>query len=313
FFVGSDRAEATVVDARDGRLLAKKSVPSPGEWVAAVEGKILRWRADRAGRQIELFDPWSQSVIWSKGPFASNAKWHVLDRECIGVMEPKGRFVLISLRDGQTRVEAQLEPEPTLSEIVLFQLGGSHILVTNGQVHSAGQPNVVFGRQILGASSKTIQKGRVHGFGRSGERLWPDKPQGVSVANQQLLLEQPGWLPILTFAGQRYDQNNREMRWITSVVMIDLRNGRKLIEKEYQAKVPQFRLEGHPEDRAVECAMFGESIRLTFTDKPLAVEEPSKTPLERPGKDADGRRDEDDKKPKTLNAILDAMRKAVGG
>ncbi len=307
FLVPENQTKATVLRASDGhRLSGTRTVPRQHEWIATLGCNILRWRAAFASRRLELFDPWEQKVLWGPHSFSGGAKLYLVDG-AIGVMEPGGRFVVFALPDGRKRVDVKLDPEPQLQEIVLFDWGSGYTLVTSARLRSPRR-NQASWNPLHGVVSRMIRKGRVYAFDSSGSRLWPDYPKGVEVENQQLVLTQPAWLPVLTFASQRYDRRGpRNVQCVTSVLMIDKRNGQKVVDKNYRAQTIPFRLTGDPEAKTVEFAMQKQNLKLTFTDRPVGPREKAKPQT------AGGKPRDDGKNSKTLDAILKAMKKAAGG
>ncbi len=266
FAVPFDGTEATVLRGADGEKLKTLTVPPPGERLATIGRSVLVWRVESNRRILELVDPWQGRTLWGPHKFEAQAKCSLVGGESLGVMEPSGRFTLFSLPDGRKRIEVQLQPEPTLREIVLLEADGQHFLVTHSppRRRSGHTP-----RAIRGASSRLIRKGRVYGFDRSGKRLWADFPEGVEVEEQQLLLGQPSRLPVLTFASLGYNPNNRSSRWFTSVLMIDKRSGRVVLNKRFTQQSGILELIGDPAGNTLDLRMQHSNLRLTFTDKAL--------------------------------------------
>jgi hypothetical protein len=156
---------------------------------------------------------------------------------------------------------------------------------------------------LRGTSSKMIRNGRVYAFDRDGKRLWPDYPRGVVVENQQLPLDQPGELPVLLFAGRRYEAHNSSAPWATTALVLDRRTGRTLVNKKYSGQTDSFAVVGDPEKNSVALTVQDHWITLTCTDKPIP-------PDHRPWGESPSILEE--KLPKTFDAMLKALRKAGG-
>ena len=265
FAVPFDGAQATVLRGADGEILKTVAVPPPGDRLTTIGRNVLVWRVENNQRILELVDPWQGRTLWGPHKFQADAKCSLVGGESLGIMEPSGHFVMISLPDGRKRIEAQLEPEPDLHEIVVLEADGEHFLVTHSPPKRQGGHTP---RAIRGTSSQLIRKGRVYGFDRSGKRLWPDFPEGVEVEQQQLLLEQPGRLPVLTFVSLGYNPN-RQSRWFTSVFMIDKRTGRVVVNKPFPQQSGTLELMGDPAGNTVDMRMQRSNLRLSFTDKAL--------------------------------------------
>lgn len=266
FAASADSSEAVVLRGDDGEKLKNISLPTPGDRLAAIGRNILVWRAEADSRILELLDPWQDRVIWGPHKFQANARCHLVGNEALGVMEPNGKFTLFSLPGGKKIVDAQLEPEPTLHEIIVLEADGEYFLVT----HSTPRRQSGFTpRAIRGTASRLIRQGRVYGFARDGRRLWPDFPQGVEVKQQQLIMSQPGRLPVLTFAAMGYEPKNAASRWFTSVFMIDKRNGRVVLDRKFDQQTGDVELVGDPATNTVDLRMQLVTARLTFTGAPL--------------------------------------------
>ncbi len=266
FAASAESSEATVLRGADGEKLKTVAIPPPGDRLAAIGRMILVWRAEGNSRILEMVDPWQDKVLWGPHKFEANAKCDLVGNEVLGVMEPSGRFTLFSLPDGKKIIAEQLEPEPTLQEIVVMEADGEYFLTT----HSSTRRQVGFTpRPVRGASSRLIRQGRVYGFGRDGRRLWPDFPQGVEVSQQQLLVSQPSRLPVLTFACMGYDPKNNASRWFTSVFMIDKRNGRVVLDRKFDQQTGDIEIIGDPATNTVDLRMQLVTAKLTFTGGPL--------------------------------------------
>jgi len=305
FLVPGDRTAAIVLSAGDGRRLPERPVlPPRHEWLATLGSGILRWHSEGGKLRLELFDAWTQKTLWGPHSFSPGARHCLLDNQSLAVMEPDGRFVLFTLPDGRKQIDTRLEPEPMLDGIVLFDSGAGYVLVTSDRPAPIADPNRW--RQLYGAASKMIYKGRVYAFDRSGRRLWPDRPKGVEIENQQLLLRQPAWLPVLTFAAQSYRPGDRGIQWVTSVLMIDKRDGRTLVDQDYQDRVAQVVLAGDPDTRTVTFAMQQRSLLLTFTDEPAP---PSEQPATQSSVD---KRAAGAKEPGVVDTMFRIMKKVSG-
>ncbi|MBN2292243.1 MAG: PQQ-binding-like beta-propeller repeat protein [Pirellulales bacterium] len=281
FAVPFDGTEATVLRGIDGEKLKTVVVPSMAERLTTIGRNVLVWRVESNRRILELVDPWQDRTLWGPYDFEASAKCSLVGNESLGVMEQNGRFTMFSLPDGRKVIEEKLTAERNLQEIVLLEADGEHFLITHSsQRNRIGQTP----RYIRGASSRLIRKGRVYGFNRNGKRLWADFPDGVEVEEQQLLLNQPNRLPILTFASLGYTPNNRNSRWFMSVLMIDKRNGRVVLDEQFDQQAGVLELIGDPAGNTVDVRMQRSNMRLAFTDEALPpitkkkkIEKPSGT------------------------------------
>jgi len=283
----ADGHEALVFRATDGKLLGTRpvppvnpagAVPSTGTipdapatdgptWIGTLGRQILVWRPQDDRCVLELFDPWQQRQVWPPREFAGDAKYCLVGDEAIGVFAPEGRFLLLSLPDGQTIAQAELEPETDLSEIFVFASGDQYVLVTHSP---QGQPTTSSQQMtpaLRGTTSKPIYHGRVYSFGPDGKVLWP-KP--AEIQNQHLLLNQPGRLPVLTFACRlRYRTASGSLQYGVSTLFLDKRTGRTVYAKNFEQMTTVFELAGDPESKTVELTLNRQRLTMKFTDEPI--------------------------------------------
>ena len=302
-----DKDEAIVLDARDGTTLGHRKIP-PADSRLLVAGRQIVVQKNDAGRiTVERFDPWEQRTVWSSQPFSANAKTSVAGDRAMGIMEPDGRFVLLALDDGRRIVDTKLGPQPSLAEITLLALDGQYFLVTSLQPGPGGQQD--FAQPLPGWAQRTpIMQGMVYSFDSEGRSLWP-KP--ASLKNQQVLVEQPARLPVLTFATQIFHRKGiNGGEWLTSIICIDKRSGRIVYREKHPVttNLNLFELSGSAEKKSVEIVMQPQSgrqtvVRLTFTDRAWPPESQAE------GQDSDDDPFEPPLKSKVLGALWKSMQR----
>ena len=76
---------------------------------------------------------------------------------------------------------------------------------------------------------------------------------------------------MLVFACQIYKRqsNNGSGRYITALMCLDKRSGRKVYSKEFPDSTGVFELSGDATKKTVELIVQRSAITLTFTDKPI--------------------------------------------
>ena len=95
--------------------------------------------------------------------------------------------------------------------------------------------------------------------------MWPT---ALKIENQRMPVNQPGDLPLLTFAC-RVQEEDHGIRWKTSVLCIDKRNGRTVYQaKEATDPVSFFRVVGDAKKKTVDVMTWKKTVTLSFTDKP---------------------------------------------
>ena len=156
------------------------------------------------GAVLRFFDPWQQKDLWTVKGLANGTKSALVAHDSVGVLEPNGHFAMYALPDGRKLFDAKLEPETSLTELVILRLSDQYIVIAHdGRVRSNRQSNMQQPPQMLqGTLSHPIRRGRVYALSLDGKLAWPEP---VDVDNQHLVVSQPGALPVLVFASYRYD------------------------------------------------------------------------------------------------------------
>jgi outer membrane protein assembly factor BamB len=282
FALPNDREEATVLRAADGervgtrkvpRLAHRQKLPSGEESVvfsrfeetclATLGRNLLIWWPEANRRLLTLVDPLEGRDLWAGKSFSANARTCVVDDEAVGVMEPGGRFVLVSLSDGRTIADVKLEAEPTLMDISLVRSGEQYLLLTNSALLGGRMPNMQPMHSYL---SKAVYRGKLYAFDRQGNLAWPAPAE---VGPQCMLLDQPSHLPVICFACQRYDQRNGQMRFKVSLLMIDKRTGKAVFTWETNEPTNIFQIVGDGAKKTIDVVLQQKTLRLAFTDKPI--------------------------------------------
>jgi outer membrane protein assembly factor BamB len=275
--------EARVLRASDGEMLGTRKVPRiTGQQVlpsgetkpvfgrleeaclATLGRKMLLWWPEGNQRVLTLVDPLEGRDLWRGHRFSSGAKACVVDNEAVGVVEPSGRFVLLSLPEGRTIADVKLEAEPSLTELTLIASGGQYFVLTRS---SRGEANAPPFQPMPGCPYQPIYRGRLYAIDRSGKLLWPAP---AKIKNQFLLTNQPADLPVLTFACHISEQNpNGQTRYRTSVKCIDKRNGRTAFQRKFENTTGIFNVSGDAAKKTVDLTMQQNTVTLTFTDTPI--------------------------------------------
>ena len=314
FVLPPDSDEATVLQAWDGELVGTRKIPRTsvpevlpnGEQktvyrrfdetcLATLGRNMLLWWPEGNQRVLTLVDPLEGRDLWRGRKFAANAHACVVNNEVAGVMEPGGRFVLVSLPDGRTIADLKLEAEPSLTEVTLFASGEQYFLLTRS---SRGEANAPQFQPMPGSLYKPIYRGQLYAIDRNGKLQWPGP---AKIKNQYIMMDQPANLPILTFASLMYEQKpNGQSRYRASVQCVDKRNGRTVFKKKFENATGIFMVSGDAAKKTVDLTMQQNTVTLTFTDKPpppLAAKD---------GKSGKAASD------KAVRAVWDSVQKVIG-
>jgi len=273
--------EAQVFRMRDGDRLGTCRVPAEGQRMAILGRRILQVSAAPLQKKYELklVDPWKKAEIWSRS-FASTPRTWILDYEVIGAMLPSGKFMMLSLADGQVLIDEQLEPEPVLSAIFLMRSSDQYFLITNGQAQRRVNSRRVI--PVPSNSTTPLVSGHVYAFDRLTFK--PQWPGPAAIEQRAISLTQPSDLPVLTFVQQVMQTGNQNQRKRkTTVLCLDKRTGRKLYTGEFPISGNPYRLFGDPTEKTVSIVMTTSAAKLKFSDEPVAPAPPYQGHLERTG------------------------------
>jgi hypothetical protein len=290
FVLPPDKPEALVYRALDGELLGTRKIdrkeipqqrpdgtsyisysPLTGTCLAAFGRNLVYWRQKDDLRTLEMVDVWERKSLWPVRQFSLQAHYSVVNKEVLGILEPKGKFTLIGLPDGRTLAETQLEAESNLLDVTVIPYEDTYLILTNTPFRLASNP--VNSTPITGGADKSIVSGHLYAIDRQGKLLWP-KP--AKIRNQYLVSGQAKGFPALVFASQIYEpqQPNKPGKPPhVSVLLIDKRTGRVAFEKQDFFQSGQFQVTADPEKKTMQVALQRGSATLTFTDKPWPTKE----------------------------------------
>ena len=277
---------------------------------------ILSFRPRADGSSVlSLFDVAVQPPreLWS-APFGGfsdamhGVKACLVDREAIALMEPSGRFVMLSLADGSKLIEEQLELEPNLQNIFVERSAEQDILFVNRPSRNPATwqnpfGNVAPGRRngpaMLVRPSVNIQpvgdiqfSGRIYAFNRATHKQqWP---RPVVVEQRGYSSTEPNELPVLTFLGNILETTPRPNgeNQHGSVLCLDKRTGRVLYQSDTLPPVNAVDMQANTDDRSITVASPPSSIMLKFTNQPAAPEPPFQDLLESALSQSTSRRNE---------------------
>ena len=294
FVLPAHAEEAIVLRAVDGSMAGKRKVPrervgyfpapsaagrpaferirdpraaySSTQWCPATSGRnLLLWLPSAHGgeRTLNLFDPLAGKNLWPERKFSQGARVGVVDDEVAGVLEPNGRFVLLSLPDGRILGDHKLVAEPSLQGIDLFRSGDQYFLLTRGAWRNNG---MIAGP---GGMARMIGHGRLYAFDRRGKPQWKEP---ATIQDQTLLSSRPAGLPVLTFVSWNYAQGGQFVPpgVHTSVLCIDKRSGAPLFKGQFNSQMGNASVSGDAKNKTVDLVTPARTITLTFTNKPAS-------------------------------------------
>jgi outer membrane protein assembly factor BamB len=260
FVVPPNAREAVVFRTMDGLELGRRQLPPVDQRVITLGRRVLAWSLGEVNGRVvlKLVDPWEQKELWRR-QFEADAKFSCIGEEAVGVMERSGRFALLSLPAGQALIEAEVDAEPSLSEIYLVRSATHDLLITNRPWRQN------FNVMAAPNTGGVVIDGMVHGF----ERTTGKKAFSTRLERKGLSFSQPYDLPILTFASNIPSPMRNVQTPHGNVMCLDKRNGRVVYEEDLPGPIGPVDLTADVGKHEVLVRTLRSSKRLKFTDRPL--------------------------------------------
>ena len=254
-----DSTEAEIFRAVDGKRLGKRTVPRQEQRLSSLGRMILSWNTRGNQQVLELHDPWKDTLVWQSS-FATGSQYAMVNTEDIGIVDPKGAFTVINIRDGSKLLESSIMPEPKMNEMYLLRSPDRYLLITS----SPWQQGNLFVSAVNGGVENPIIHGHVHIFDRQTKKL----VASTEIDRQALTLNQPTGLPVLAFACRIYDRRNQRDPNPFELLCLDKRTGHILHEEKTNRALNGMDLEGSPDNNIVKVKMIQGGLTLKFTDQP---------------------------------------------
>lgn len=274
FVIPKNKNKANAYSMFDGAPLATRNLSGyPNRW-AKIGRRLLCWREQKDGFEVELYDPWQEKAVWSKR-FTPNSRGAIIDGDELAMLQPNGELTLVSLTEGKVRFQTHLQPEQSLASIHVLRSSSQYLLVTNKNEIDYDEQ-----RKIQPAPQgfhTPLVGGRVYALQRStGEPMWQVPAE---VDQYGLPLDQPREVPVLTFLRHATPTVRRgPRRTQTSILCLDRRDGRILLQREnIPAATYNYRVVGRPSEKTVRIQLPGRIFTLRFSDDPVAPEPPAQT------------------------------------
>ena len=199
-------------------------------------------------------------------------------------MQPDGKFVVVSLSDGQERLSATVEPEPSLQWIAVQRSNTQYILVASGP-ETDKLPDVMVQPIMSMAMPGVLVHGRVYAFDRqTGKPQWQTP---AYVAQHGLPSDQPAEIPLLLFVrSMTKTRGSGASRWSCSVLALDKRDGRIVMEENNlhpssTGQASGCEVTANPDQKTVTLTVYAQphvkSVTIRLTDKPQPPAPPAQT------------------------------------
>lgn len=257
--VGAEQSEAMVVDPWDGRELGRRAVPKSSLWLATEGERIVVWDTVGGKRELSLFDPLTQTVVWRHEFDEKAVAVPVADDEA-AVVDPQGRLTIVAIDSGQKRLEAALSEAAGLNTL-LVQRASDAYYVTAGREISGGNRivfNGVFNPRLSGYSAA---------IGRSDGKLrWLVELQEEGIGADLF----PD-TPVMVFYGQNQEIARNMVVFRSRLMCLDRRTGRLLFEtpdSTSQHQIARMEIVPDLEKRTLEVRTANASARFDYSESP---------------------------------------------
>lgn len=273
--------QALIFSAIDGTLLDRRMVDQQDHRWATCGRNVLAWETgDGKAVHLRLYDATNQGTgLWSKN-LDQPAKGFIIDGEELALLEPSGRFTIVSLRSGKELMMAKVEPEPLLQSIAVVASRGQYLLTTSQP--PSGETN--------GVTASPLQNGWPAGFSVHGNVYAFDRATGATqwqtpafVSQHALPPDQPTESPVLVFARlKRVFRSGSATSNIGSVLCLDRRDGSIVFEEDgFSGNANHCDTVVDRDTKTVVIQVSGSdgsrSLSLKFTDNPAPPRPPAQT------------------------------------
>jgi outer membrane protein assembly factor BamB len=277
---GEKSDQAIVYSAIDGTLLDRRMVdPQDRRW-ATCGRNVLAWETgDGKAVHLRLYDATNQGTgLWSKN-LDQTAKGFLIDGEELALLEPSGKFTVVSLRSGKELMFAQVDPEPELQSIAVVASRGQYLLTISQR--RTGEANGVIATPLFnGGTVGASVHGKVYAFDRAtGIAQWQTP---AFVSQHALPPDQPTESPVLVFARRKsVSRGGSATSNVSSLLCLDRRDGSAVFEDDaFLGSASNCETLCDREARTVIIQVSGDSSRsltLKFTDNPTPPKPPAQT------------------------------------
>ncbi len=273
---GEKSDQALVYSAIDGTLLDRRMVDSR-RWTTCGRN-VLAWEpGDGKVVHLRLYDATNQGTgLWSKD-VKEPAKGFVIDGEELALLEPSGKFTVVSLKTGKELLSANVDPEPELQSIAVVASRGQYLLAASQPQNGEASGVIAFPLQNGGPAGAPVH-GKVYAFDRAtGTAQWQTP---AFVSQHALPPDQPTESPVLVFARRKnVSRGSGGGSNTSSLLCLDRRDGSIVFEDDaFLGVASTCDTTCDREARTVVINVSGDSSRtltLKFTDNPAPPRPPA--------------------------------------
>ena len=183
----------------DGERLGERSLPD-FPWMLTAGRNVAQRRIRGSGRDRKMYlcvtDVEAERVL-IESEYDDQAQMSVVEPYAVAVYEPSGRFQLVDVRNGQVRIDSELQPMADLQNVKTIVAGNElYVMVGTTSLSKEYQP--------IAPTEFPIVNGFVYAFNmETGSPLWPGP---AVVRNRGIVLAQPNDIPLLVFVDRKVNR-----------------------------------------------------------------------------------------------------------
>jgi len=223
FVSHANKNETLVLSAVDGSEVGKRTLPKLEQRLTTFKRNVLSFRDVGGALELTLQDAWQAGdPLWTK-KVAMGSRGAIVDGDEFALLEPSGKFTLVSLANGDVRFTTDLEPENNLTQISVQRSSDRYIVIAHQSFETSPDRHYVPVNTALAATPRV--HGRIYSLSPSGAKQWPVP---AYVTDHYMLRDQPAELPLLFFL--RNARGKSDARFSTEALVLDKRTGGVVLE-----------------------------------------------------------------------------------
>jgi outer membrane protein assembly factor BamB len=278
--------DALILSPIDGEIVDRRKIDLPEQRWTTCGRNLLVFETSGPQYKLQLYDASNQGNGLWKTEVKRGTRGTIIDGEELALLEPGGKFTIVSLIDGREILSQQLKDLEALGEndlvsIVVLRSSTQYLLLANQNPTDADRS---IGASAIpsGGSPGTVVHGQLVAFDRqTGATQWP---AAAFIAQHGLAAEQPNESPVLFFvrnvntrAGAGTTRNS------TSLLAIDKRDGRMIYNDDgFISQAFQSDILADPLRNTVSITLStynreNRTLTVELTDKPVPPQPPAQT------------------------------------
>lgn len=266
FVVAPNSQQAAAYHAIDGEPAGTRTIPPAPNRLLMEGRRVVAWEKEGDTGSVFAVDPGTGERVWNK-EFNGDARMVAVEAAEVAILEPRGHFTILDVRDGTARVDADVGLVEALESIAVVRSAERYVLVT-----FAPPPGFVRRNQFNINSWARMQSahGPVWAFDRaSGRPLWATR-----VENQSFDVNQPEDLPVMTFSSYSYEQPRPGVTMagqFMTVKLLDVRNGQTILESKFPSSQVAHRFNVDLAEKTIAIDFIGtaQSFEVKVGDAPV--------------------------------------------